>query len=572
MLLAALITSAAAYAYPRAPRAHVRRGCVAMHTEAAPRLRLLDSYSNTMQMLLDEIADTESGDRIFFQLYLLEGGASSEKVLAALEHAGASRGVQVSFGLDVSYVSMLSRLTEKTTTLIPRVEQMALAHPGWCECTYGSKPDHSKYALFMRPGGRSCAILGGMNIGDRFQEWHDFTVRLPSPHAEQLEETLRCRPGTSLEPDASDDCIDESSPISVQDASRTAVITPPATAVMALSVGTTVAAAPPAIAYTLATYDPTFLLAVTGTILGSAATATAMCRVSGGAAADGTPFSLSYELRGVSRALLYDRSWVGDLLAPLRPLLTYEGAPYVRGASERLGTAGANQDGHHGSEGGRAEGESSEHGGVRERRFLPSLPDLLGDEVQFVCNRREHDRYEVEPAFRAIFNDERLMHYRLTMAYLGPRWGVELLEMALRRGATVELLLPARANVYAHANLKAAQKLLERNWPTLRIFLCPEMVHAKAVLAQASDGGEAVAFLGSANLVRGSMNLPVWCQLLPYDELNALVRDGPFCEALGQSMSTLFDKSRLLSPDARPVDEASDWYSERSAWMDELWQ
>ena len=468
MLLAALITSAAAYAYPRAPRAHVRRGCVAMHTEAAPRLRLLDSYTNTMEMLLDEIADTESGDRIFFQLYLLEGGASSEKVLAALEDAGASRGVQVSFGLDVSYVSMLSRLTEKTTTLIPRVEQMALAHPGWCECTYGSKPDHSKYALFMRPGGRSCAILGGMNIGDRFQEWHDFTVRLPSPHAEQLEETLRCRPGTSLEPDASDDCIDESSPISVQDASRTAVITPPATAVMALSVGTTVAAAPPAIAYTLATYDPTFLLAVTGTILGSAATATAMCRVSGGAAADGTPFSLSYELRGVSRALLYDRSWVGDLLAPLRPLLTYEGAPYVRGASERLDTAGADRGGRHGSEGGRAEGERSEHdavatllGGLRERRFLPSLPGL-GDRVQFVCNRREHDRYEVEPAFRAIFNDERLMRYRLTMAYLGPRWGVELLEMALRRGATVELLLPARANVYAHANLKAAQKLLER--------------------------------------------------------------------------------------------------------------
>eukprot|EP00966_Prymnesium_polylepis_P255473 5902653-Prymnesium_polylepis.1 len=143
------------------------------------------------------------------------------------------------------------------------------------------------------------------------------------------------------------------------------------------------------------------------------------------------------------------------------------------------------------------------------------------------------------------------------MAYLGPRWGVELLEMALVRGATVELLLPRRANVYAHANLKAAQKLLERGWPTLTIHLCPEMVHAKATLAHDGTGGAPVAFLGSANLVRGSMNLPVWCQLLPYDELNVLVRDEAFCDALGASMEGLFDRSAAVSADAQLV-EASE--------------
>ena len=71
--------------------------------------------------------------------------------------------------------------------------------------------------------------------------------------------------------------------------------------------------------------------------------------------------------------------------------------------------------------------------------------------------------------------------------------------------------------------------------------------------------------------VRGSMNLPVWCQLLPYDELNTLIRDDAFCEALGESMETLFERSDLVPPDARLI-EASDWYSERSAWLDELWQ
>ena len=106
-------------------------------------LLLMTSYDATIRLLLDEIADTTAGDQIFLQLYLLEGGASSEAVLAALEEAGARRGVRVTFVLDVSYVSMLSRLTEKTTTLIPRVEDLATTQPAWYSCTYGSKPNPS---------------------------------------------------------------------------------------------------------------------------------------------------------------------------------------------------------------------------------------------------------------------------------------------------------------------------------------------------------------------------------------------------------------------------------------------
>ena len=104
-------------------------------------LLLMTSYDATIRLLLDEIADTTAGDQIFLQLYLLEGGASSEAVLAALEEAGARRGVRVTFVLDVSYVSMLSRLTEKTTTLIPRVEQLAASQPDWWRC----KLDQLKY-------------------------------------------------------------------------------------------------------------------------------------------------------------------------------------------------------------------------------------------------------------------------------------------------------------------------------------------------------------------------------------------------------------------------------------------
>ena len=166
------------------------------------------------------------------------------------------------------------------------------------------------------------------------------------------------------------------------------------------------------------------------------------------------------------------------------------------------------------------------------------------------------------------------------------RWGVELLEFALRRGAVVELLLPACANVYAHENLKAAQALLDGGWPGLRLYLAPVMVHAKATLALRDDegggggGGEddALAFLGSANLVRGSMNLPVHQGLLPYDELNVLVRDATFCRELDGALDGLFAKARRVEPgEALLADPA--WrdpkgrpYSDVRAQWEELWQ
>ena len=124
--------------------------------------------------------------------------------------------------------------------------------------------------------------------------------------------------------------------------------------------------------------------------------------------------------------------------------------------------------------------------------------------------------------------------------------------------------------MYAHANLRAAQRLVDAGWPTLRLSLMPEMVHAKATLAW-DEEGNALAFLGSANLVRGSLNLPVWLRLLPFDELNVLVRDRAFGAQLDEAMDALFERAQPIAPGQQLI-AASDWYSERSAWLDELWQ
>ena len=542
---------------------------------------LLDSYDTTTEKLLEEIAATELGDEIFFQLYLLEAGVSSERVLSALSEAGSQRGVQVRFGLDVSYGASAS--TRSRHAASPR-QLSHLIPPGPC-CSLDAVPPYGKdynpdpdrggdgnslptvvllhlwleagplkgalnhhlptprpsasslgppqFALFLRSDGRSTAILGGMNIGDRFRGWNDFTVRLTSPWAEQLDGLLRSGRGRD---------VSIASGNRYAQASATAVTTPVAAGAMAAAIGTTATAAPLAAVYTTWTGECDFLSAVVATVAVAASAAFVLGCLSG-AAADGSPFSFWGEVRSVCRALLYDRSWVGDVSSPLRPVFA---PPPV------------------------ASGRTAAASPLVEQRYLPALPPSA-EAVQFVCNRRETGVYEMEPAFRALFSDASLVRYRVTMAYLGPRWGVELIEMALRRGASVDLLLPARANVYAHANLKAAQKLIDAGWLGLRLYLEPSMVHAKATVAWDASGSRSVAFLGSANLVRGSLNLPVWCQLLPFDELNVLVRDGAFAATLNESMGVLFDRADRVAPRQRLLED-SDWYSERSAWLDELWQ
>jgi hypothetical protein len=116
-LLWSLCTPAATLNWPLCTAARPSRSlqggisCSAKPVPAASRttadsmqgLKLLDSYAATTDQLLQEIAATEEGEEIFFQLYLFEDGLSSERVLAALLEAGSRRGVLVKFGLDVSY-------------------------------------------------------------------------------------------------------------------------------------------------------------------------------------------------------------------------------------------------------------------------------------------------------------------------------------------------------------------------------------------------------------------------------------------------------------------------------------
>jgi phosphatidylserine/phosphatidylglycerophosphate/cardiolipin synthase-like enzyme len=88
-----------------------------------------------------------------------------------------------------------------------------------------------------------------------------------------------------------------------------------------------------------------------------------------------------------------------------------------------------------------------------------------------------------------------------------------------------------------------------------------------------------VALLGSANLVRGSMNLPVWLDLLPYDELNVCVSEPRFCASLDASMNELWADADELDSNAQLL-SGEEWaelheavrYSKWRAEWEELWQ
>ena len=474
--------------------------------------RLVTSYSACVALLLDEISDTGEGDEIDLGIYLIEGGTSSERVLGALAEAGMTRGVRVNFGLDVSYVSMISRIIEKTDTLIPRVAQLAAAHPGWCTCTWGSKPDHSKFAIFTRRGDARAdsAILGGINFGDRFEAWDDFAVRLDGPPASTLRRSLRA-PAPYARAGHGRVRTWMVAPPSVESARTVAIASP----IVALATTTTTGL----LLGTLGIIVPLTAISADAELLTRALAVTVACGVVASllgaafaTACDSAPFSLPREVAAFLRSLIWDRSAAGDTLAPLRRLYLGTRASHGSSRYSAMGTRGAECDVLVHTADASAEGDT---GPVGEWRYLPPAAYSAEVPVQFACNRRDQRRYEVEPTFRALFSDTTLTHYRVVMAYLGHRWGVEMLELALRRGARVDLLLPARSNVYANENLRAAQTLIDGRWPTLRLFFSKQMVHAKATLARQADGSAPVAFLGSANLVRGSMNLPVHCGLLP---------------------------------------------------------
>ena len=140
--------------------------------------RLLTGYSETLSVLLSCIASSRRGDSLLLRSYVIEEGTSSRDVIRALRGA-AGRGVSLRLGLDRGLLSSFTRAVEGTDSLARDLALIALEWPNSVTLEPGSLPDHSKVVLLTSPvAHRCCAVLGGINLGDRFAHWTDFSLLL----------------------------------------------------------------------------------------------------------------------------------------------------------------------------------------------------------------------------------------------------------------------------------------------------------------------------------------------------------------------------------------------------------
>lgn len=137
---------------------------------------LLPTPTAIVDALVREADASGPGDRIDASVYIVEPGASSERVIAALRRA-AARGARVRLAVDWTVASHLSRLVERATTLLPRLEALARETPGF-EVLRRRTPDHTKWFTFRRTRAPSSAIISSQNLGDRFAEWRDLGARV----------------------------------------------------------------------------------------------------------------------------------------------------------------------------------------------------------------------------------------------------------------------------------------------------------------------------------------------------------------------------------------------------------
>jgi len=151
---------------------------------------LLCGYRNTLQALHTDLEQTVAGDTIIFSVYVLEPGNSTMLVLDALRRA-AERGVNLDLSVDRSAASRFTSWCEGTKSRASDMLALAQAFPATVSFKGQTVPTHAKYIIFHRPNATSSAIFGGVNIGDRFEDWKDFTIRVKGNNVvQELAESL----------------------------------------------------------------------------------------------------------------------------------------------------------------------------------------------------------------------------------------------------------------------------------------------------------------------------------------------------------------------------------------------
>ena len=118
----------------------------------------------------------------------------------------------------------------------------------------------------------------------------------------------------------------------------------------------------------------------------------------------------------------------------------------------------------------------------------------------FVITLNDRNTTEIRTALIEMINNAK-ESVIIEHAYFSDDKVIEAVKLVAERGIQVNIILPKRPDTHHYANMVTINKLIQSEEKTApRVFLYPQMMHAKAVL---TDG--VIAAIGSANLTPRSM-------------------------------------------------------------------
>lgn len=133
-----------------------------------------------------------------------------------------------------------------------------------------------------------------------------------------------------------------------------------------------------------------------------------------------------------------------------------------------------------------------------ENKVLKSSP--WPDPAPFVITLNDRNTTEIRTALIELINNAR-ESVIIEHAYFSDDKVIEAVKLVAKSGIQVNIILPKRPDTHHYANMVTINKLIRSEETTApRVFLYPQMMHAKVVL---TDG--VIAAVGSANLTPRSM-------------------------------------------------------------------
>jgi cardiolipin synthase len=176
---------------------------------------------------------------------------------------------------------------------------------------------------------------------------------------------------------------------------------------------------------------------------------------------------------------------------------------------------------------------------IRSERWTAAFEDRVlknspwPDPAPFVIALNDRNTTEIRTAIIELIKNAR-ENVLIEHAYFSDDKVVEAVKRVAENGIQVNIILPKKPDTHHYANMVTINKLIQSEETTApRVFLYPQMMHAKVVL---TDG--VIAAVGSANLTPRSMKTSREVTMFYHGD-----SDDPFIKRLRERLEADLDES-----------------------------